>query len=707
MLGTGASEQKPAVLASTPNNHSTLCSSVPCSGLPNTRVLSNGRLLLRESFRRSIGDMFRSGPARSLARSTLRTTSRVNPKTLRYASQSSQVVNTRNARLVKPASLALTAYRPLSTSVQRHATYDHIDKKHEEAVAKGKLEPHPEEVSEESSVHQVFHEKGVPDTEKDEDMLAGVYSDLATIRDTFKLNEVPREALVVGMAGIIPYVATSLSTVYLAWDINHAAMDGHGFLLSGQTAELLLHILEPLQVGYGAVIISFLGAIHWGFEWAKYHGTKGYARYAIGVVAPAVAWPTLLLPVEYALIAQFSAFTFLYFADSRAVIRGWAPQWYSTYRFVLTFIVGASIVISLIGRGQIADKISRLPSPADRIKQIRDSQAEQLAEEERARQSRIVAEDEEEDEEEDEDPTSRPTYSTSQLNEYLQSIQQPAHSAKSSSPNLEYLTTLQKYHLATYPFENLSIHYSPTQTVSLDLDVLYEKFVCKRRGGYCMEQNAFFGTILRSIGYEVTNVGARVSDAVNGGPGIRYEPWSHMVNIITISARKYMVDVGFGGNGATAPLPLEENTVHSRISLGEMRLVTSALPEHTDRAQRLWIYQVRSTPQDAWSPIYSFTETEFFPQDYEMMNFYTSNSKKCFFTYAIVAAKMVMEDGKLVGSVTMFNGEAKKRVGNEVVETRTCRSEKERLEVLRGWFGIVLAEEEERGIRGAVTELKG
>lgn len=83
------------------------------------------------------------------------------------------------------------------------------------------------------------------------------------------------------------------------------------------------------------------------------------------------------------------------------MVRGWAPAWYSTYRFVLTFIVGASIVVSLIGRGQIADKISRLPSPADRIKAIRDSQAEQLAEEERARQSRIVAEDEEEEEEDD------------------------------------------------------------------------------------------------------------------------------------------------------------------------------------------------------------------------------------------------------------------------------------------------------------------
>ncbi|KAL8774616.1 MAG: hypothetical protein Q9194_003999 [Teloschistes cf. exilis] len=353
--------------------------------------------------------MLRSGPARSFARSAFRsTTSPVTPRALRYVSQSSQRLNSRSGRLKQIPSLALTSYRPLNTSVQRHAStitsetpYDHIDRKREKAIGKKELKPHPEEVSEDSSVHQVFHEKGVPDIEQDEDMLAGVYSDLRTIRDTFKLNEVPREALVVGAAGLVPYVATSLSTVFLAWDMNHADIDGHGYLISGPTAELLLHVIEPLQVGYGAVIISFLGAIHWGLEWGKYHGQKGYARYAPGIVAPAVAWPTLLLPVEYALIAQFSAFSFLYFSDARFVVRGWAPAWYSTYRFVLTFIVGASIVVSLIGRGQIADKINRLPSPADRIKAIRDSQAEQLAEEERARQSRIVAEDEEEEEEEE------------------------------------------------------------------------------------------------------------------------------------------------------------------------------------------------------------------------------------------------------------------------------------------------------------------
>jgi hypothetical protein len=142
-------------------------------------------------------------------------------------------------------------------------------------------------------------------------------------------------------------------------------------------------------------IISFLGAIHWGLEWAKYGGEQGYPRYMIGVVSTACAWPTILLPVEYALISQFLIFNFLYYADSRATKRGWAPQWYAVYRFVLTFIVGASIVASLIGRGHVQDRIGRLPGPADRVRELREQQAAEAENEEEARRKLLVQKDEE------------------------------------------------------------------------------------------------------------------------------------------------------------------------------------------------------------------------------------------------------------------------------------------------------------------------
>ncbi len=88
----------------------------------------------------------------------------------------------------------------------------------------------------------------------DEEMLAGIKSDLHTIRDTFSLQAVPRESFYIGAAGVIPYAATSLSTVYLSYDINHAHTTGQSYLFSPETAHGLLELVTPIQIGYGAVV---------------------------------------------------------------------------------------------------------------------------------------------------------------------------------------------------------------------------------------------------------------------------------------------------------------------------------------------------------------------------------------------------------------------------------------------------------------------
>lgn len=96
-----------------------------------------------------------------------------------------------------------------------------------------------------------------------------------------------------------------------------------------------------------------MGAIHWGLEFAKYGGSHPYRRYTIGILAPVLAWPTIMLPFDYALLAQFVGFTGMYFADVQATTWGWAPRWYTTYRFVLTFVVGACIITTFVGRGKV------------------------------------------------------------------------------------------------------------------------------------------------------------------------------------------------------------------------------------------------------------------------------------------------------------------------------------------------------------------
>ncbi|EWZ36612.1 uncharacterized protein FOBCDRAFT_222450 [Fusarium oxysporum Fo47] len=193
----------------------------------------------------------------------------------------------------------------------------------------------------------------------DQDMTSELKHDIDVVKDTFTFTDVPRESSILGLAGTLPYLGTSLSTVFLAWDLNKPIPTGNSFydaiMIDHETAKYLLSALEPIQLGYGAVIISFLGAIHWGLEYAEKQPLRERTRfrYGMGLAASIVAWPTLMLPVEYALTSQFMAFVALYFADSRAATKGWAPRWYGSYRFLLTAMVGFAIFISLIGRAKI------------------------------------------------------------------------------------------------------------------------------------------------------------------------------------------------------------------------------------------------------------------------------------------------------------------------------------------------------------------
>lgn len=99
-------------------------------------------------------------------------------------------------------------------------------------------------------------------------------------------------------------------------------------------------------------------------------------------------------------------------------------------------------------------------------------------------------------------------YSPAQVDLYFHHIEFPTRSQELNSSF--WLSLLQRYHLARVPFDSIALHYSPTRLLSLHPEDLFQKIVVNSRGGYCMEVNAFFGNILRSLGYEVISVGGRV-----------------------------------------------------------------------------------------------------------------------------------------------------------------------------------------------------
>lgn len=212
----------------------------------------------------------------------------------------------------------------------------------------------------------------------------------------------------------------------------------------------------------------------------------------------------------------------------------------------------------------------------------------------------------------------QPKYTDSQAYCYLERINFPIpHPPSFPAASLETLRRLVAGHLHAIPFENLSLHYSTHRTISLDPQFLFDKFVNQRHGGYCMEQNLAFSTLLRSLGFESYNIGARVivADQLCG--------LNHMAIIVTLDDIEYLVDVGFGGNGLTAPLPIFNGDIIDEPINGvipeEHRVQLDELPISAKKGHKTWMFQHRRNAQAKWETQFVFEKDfEFYSRDYEV-----------------------------------------------------------------------------------------
>ena len=103
-------------------------------------------------------------------------------------------------------------------------------------------------------------------------------------------------------------------------------------------------------------------------------------------------------------------------------------------------------------------------------------------------------------------------YTVEQIDKYLEYTNTPSKYHRSASPpkNIDFLTALHVHHISTFPYENLSIHYSQDHRITLDPQKLFEKLTVNGRGGYCMESSIFFNHVLRGLGFQVYTAGVRI-----------------------------------------------------------------------------------------------------------------------------------------------------------------------------------------------------
>ena len=191
------------------------------------------------------------------------------------------------------------------------------------------------------------------------------------------------------------------------------------------------------------------------------------------------------------------------------------------------------------------------------------------------------------------------------------------------APGLQTLRAIITAHVASIPFENLDPFLGVPP--ALDIASVQRKLVRDHRGGYCFEQNRLLSDALRAIGFQVTDLAARV---LWGQPEDAITARTHMLLRVEADGKSWLADVGFGGNTPTGPLQLvpdvEQATPHEPF-----RLI-----RRDDSDWRLELFAA-----DAWQTLYRFDLQPQFPADYRVSNYWTSTNPDSHFVTGISAAR--------------------------------------------------------------------
>ncbi|KAE8395484.1 hypothetical protein BDV23DRAFT_194199 [Aspergillus alliaceus] len=314
-------------------------------------------------------------------------------------------------------------------------------------------------------------------------------------------------------------------------------------------------------------------------------------------------------------------------------------------------------------------------------------------------------------------------YSTTQIQKYLTYLSLPSqYHSYVETPHLfpktdASLRALFRCHITRFPFENLSVHYSVTRQPDIHPDVLYTKMMGAGeasptgRGGYCLEVNIFFNHMLRGLGFDAYTTGARNRGRVNGIPQGDYQGWVHMVNIVRLpSGARYHLDVGFGGDGPTSPVPLVSGEAIKNLGSQEVRLLYDNIPKQSQTTQKLWIYQYRNGMDKEWNSFYCFPEIEFFQDDFEVINRFAAWEFLERGTFVAVKFIRNGEEGNvaqvqngmiqsqpdsdevcIVGKLMLINNELKLNMGGRTKVIESLNTEADRRMALEKWFSISIA----------------
>ena len=137
----------------------------------------------------------------------------------------------------------------------------------------------------------------------------------------------------------------------------HVSLLGYGGLLPFIGLALLIPFsldYRPLfamaLVNYGAVILSFVGALHWGFAMTMQDmsAEQGRDRLIWSVIPALIAWIATLLPMPLGGLLLVIGFV-LHLVQDKQLLRVMSlPAWYLPMRLRLTLVASVCLLLAAI-----------------------------------------------------------------------------------------------------------------------------------------------------------------------------------------------------------------------------------------------------------------------------------------------------------------------------------------------------------------------
>ncbi len=149
------------------------------------------------------------------------------------------------------------------------------------------------------------------------------------------MTAIPRSALILGLAGLIPFVwsaATHLSPALAGW--------------AGT-------VLPPMFIGayvglsYGTIILSFMSGVLWGFA-TRAKGSAAAVGYALSVLPALWAFVMVTDSSVNSMIYLAAGFAGLLLLDASFAAQGLAPAWWMRLRLILSLIVLGCLAVPIL-----------------------------------------------------------------------------------------------------------------------------------------------------------------------------------------------------------------------------------------------------------------------------------------------------------------------------------------------------------------------